>query len=960
MQKVWVLVDLPHGKRAIGTKWVFRNKKDERDIVVRNKARLVAQGYTQEEGIDYEEVFALVARIEAIRLFLAYASFMGFMVYQTDVKSAFLYGTIEEEVYVCQPPGFEDPNYHDKVYKVDKALYGLHQALRAWYETLANYLLENGFQRGKIDQTLFIKRKFGLTDGKSSSTPIDNKKPLLKDPDGEDVDVHTYRSMIGSLMYLTSSRPDIMFAVCACARFQVTPKASHLHAVKRIFRYLKGKPHLDLWYPKESPSNLVAYSDSDYAGASLDRKYTTRGCQLFGCRLISWQCKKQTVVATSSIETDPDQMVSGKDSSNLLMADNLPKIVWYSTHHVALMKSWLVQKQTALGQTATGKEISNPFMAGLMLLLLVQVFAVWSDKLMLLAYCCWVTKKKLIITKATVRDALRLDDPEGVECLPNEEIFAELARMRYEKPSTKLTFYKAFFSSQWKFLIHTILQCMSAKRTSWNEFSFSMASAIICLSTGKGFSRIKTPLFERMIVAQHVGEGAAEVNVKDVSTAGVAAKGAASAADDEVTAAVDDPSIPSPPSPTQPPPPSQDQPFISQVQPTPPPSLISQPPSPQHQPLPSQDAGFSMDLLQNLFDACTTLTRRVGTTQRIETSDDTVMDDTSKLGRMFADMDADVDVTLKNVAKDVQDAEIEESLDVQGRKADAARRRNGVVIKDLKEFATPSTIIHSEAKSKDKGKRILVEELKPLKRQAQIEQDEAYARELEVELNKNIDWDEVIDHVQRKEKEDNAVKRYQALKRKPQTEAQARKNLMIYLRNTKEQIDEEDSKALKKLSESQEDKAAKKQKLDEEVAELKRHLHIVPNDEDDVYTEATPLAHKVPVVDYEIYTENNKPYYKIIRADRSPQLFLSFLSLLRNFDREDLEVLWELVKEREKISIFKVHSGSTDQHCKTKSRRRESSVLRTAQIHKAATTRRIQRRVVFGYILQDQDKDQAS
>nr|GEZ96267.1 hypothetical protein [Tanacetum cinerariifolium] len=198
-----------------------------------------------------------------------------------DVKSAFLYGTIKEEVYVCQPPGFEDPNSPEKIYNVVKELYGLHQAPRAWYETLANYLLENGSQRGKIDQTLFIKkqkaeilRKFGLNDRKLASTPIDTEKPLLKDPDGEDVDVYTYKSMIGLLMYLTLSRPDIMFVVCACARFQVTPKASHLHAVMGIFRYLKGKPHLGLWYPKDSPFNLVAYSDSDYAIASLDRKST--------------------------------------------------------------------------------------------------------------------------------------------------------------------------------------------------------------------------------------------------------------------------------------------------------------------------------------------------------------------------------------------------------------------------------------------------------------------------------------------------------------------------------------------------------------------------------------------------------------------------------------------------------------------------------------------------------------
>nr|GEY94204.1 hypothetical protein [Tanacetum cinerariifolium] len=241
MQKVWVLVDFLYEKRAIGTKWVFRHKKDERGIVDRNKARL----------------------------------------------SAFMYGTIDEEVYVCQPLGFEDPDYPDKVYKGVKALYCLHQAPRAWYETLANYLLENGLQRDKIDQTLFIKRqkvkqkkdgilfnqdkyvaeilrKFRLIDRKLASTPIDTKKPLLKDPDGEDVDVHTYSSMIGSLMYLTLSRPDIMFS--------------------------------------DSPFDLVAYSDSDYAGASLDRKFTTRGCQFLGCRLISWQCKKQRVMATLSTE----------------------------------------------------------------------------------------------------------------------------------------------------------------------------------------------------------------------------------------------------------------------------------------------------------------------------------------------------------------------------------------------------------------------------------------------------------------------------------------------------------------------------------------------------------------------------------------------------------------------------------------------------------------------------------
>ncbi|GKC12440.1 putative ribonuclease H-like domain-containing protein [Tanacetum coccineum] len=327
LQQVWTLVDLPYGKRAIRTKWVYKNKKDERGIVISNKARLVAQGYTQEKGINYDEVFARVARIEAIRLFLAYASFKDFVVYQMDVKSAFLYGEIEEEVYVCQPPGFEDPKFPNKVYKVDKALYGLHQAPRTWYETLSTIYWTMDFKevilirlcslkRSKFngELTLFlglqvtqkydgifisqdkyveeILKKFGFSTVKTASTLMKTSKPFLKDAKAKDVDLHLYRSMIGSLRYLTASRSDIMFAVCACARFQVTPKGSHLHAVKRIFRYLKGQPKLGLWYPKDSPFDLEAYTDSDYVGASLDRKSTIEGCQFLGSRLISWQCKK--------------------------------------------------------------------------------------------------------------------------------------------------------------------------------------------------------------------------------------------------------------------------------------------------------------------------------------------------------------------------------------------------------------------------------------------------------------------------------------------------------------------------------------------------------------------------------------------------------------------------------------------------------------------------------------------
>ncbi|GJY20741.1 uncharacterized mitochondrial protein-like protein [Tanacetum coccineum] len=206
---------------------------------------------------------------------------------------AFLYGKIEEEVYVCQPPRFDDPNFPDRMSSMGELTFFLGLQVQQ---------KKDGIFISQDKYVAEILKKFGFTEVKTASTPMETQKPLLKDEDGEEVDVHMYRSMIGSLMYLTSSRPDIMFVVYACARYQVNPKVSHLHAMKRIFRYLKGQPKLGLWYPKDSPFDLVAYTDSDYAGASLDRKSTIGGCQFLGCRLISWQCKKQIVVANSLIE----------------------------------------------------------------------------------------------------------------------------------------------------------------------------------------------------------------------------------------------------------------------------------------------------------------------------------------------------------------------------------------------------------------------------------------------------------------------------------------------------------------------------------------------------------------------------------------------------------------------------------------------------------------------------------
>nr|GEW23799.1 putative ribonuclease H-like domain-containing protein [Tanacetum cinerariifolium] len=918
-------IDLPYGKRAIGTKWVYRNKKDERGIVIRNKARLVAQGHTQDEGIDYEEVFAPVARIEAIRLFLDYTSFMG----------------------------FEDPENPDKVYKVVKALYGLHQAPRAWYETLATYLLENRFQRGTIDQTLFIKkqqkdillvqiyvddiifgatnkalcqsfeklmkdkfqmssmgeltfflglqlkqkkdgifisqdkyvadilRKFGLSEEKSASTPIDAEKPLLKDSDGEDVDVHIYRVFNSPMLYLLR--------------------------VEMVIN---------------SPWILSK----------------------------NWLVQKQTALGANTPRSDEDRL------------------------KLLELMVFLLQKDVCVAIGITAARLSNGSYIHYALIVNPHIYIscikqFWntasvkrsSDVTRLQAL---VDKKKSVISEVFICEILQLDDAEGVVCLPNEEIFAGLAQMGYEKPSTKLTFYKAFFSSQWKFLIHTILQSLSAKRTSWNEFSTSMASAVICLSkgqkfnfskVGKGFSGVETPLFEGMLARQLAEEALVDEQVQ-VDTA------VAAAVDENVAEDVSHDVIPSPP--------SHDIPY---------PTL--EPSSPHQQPYITPPAPTQGEALlanfQQVLDTCSALIRRVehlerdnvaqklefvklkarvkkleksnkvksskfkrlrkvGASRRVESSDD--MEDVFNQGRMIDDMDKDegielvkdaevaesegrhaaeqaekqaeiyhidLDHPLKVLSMQEDDSEVQKVVEVVttaklitdvvtattsqvstvSATIPAAKpsipaaaltvvvahtRRKGVIIRDLKEDVSLKTPAETPG-LKDKGKGLLVESPKPMKKKDQTELDAEYARKLheeinkdDAEFNKDIDWDAAMDH-------------------------------------TIEKMEKEDEEIIKSINETPAQKAAKRRKLNEKAQEaeaLKKQLEIVNDEDDDAFTEATPLGRKVPVVDYEIVMINNKPRYKIIKADDTHQLYISFITLLKIFDREDLEDLWRIVKER--------------------------------------------------------------
>nr|GEU80579.1 hypothetical protein [Tanacetum cinerariifolium] len=639
---ITILVDFPYGKRAISTKWVFRNKKEERGIVIRNKARLVAQGHTQVEGINYEEVFAPVARIEAIKLFLAYASFMGFMVYQMDVKSAFLYGTITEEVYVCQPPGVEDPDHPDKVYKVVKARYGLHQAPRACQD---KYVAE-------------ILRKFGLTEGKSASAPIDTEKPLLKDPDGKDVDMHTYRSMMGSLMYLTSSRLDILFACMSAKRTSWNEFSSSM------------------------ASAIICLSSS--------RKFN------FSKYIF-------------------DSLVRNVDS---------PTKFYMYPRFLQLM----IRKQVGDLSTHTTKYTSPTL---------------------------------------------------------TQKVFANMRRV------------------------------------------------------GKGFSEVETPLFERMLVEKQVDEeGDAYENVEEVN-AGDAAEGNVTVAHGEVPTAAEEPSIPSPIPPT--PPLQQSQDILSTSQGR---MIAEMDQDTDDDKEVADEAKEVADAVKDAEESSQDQGRKAESQVDIYKID---LDHANKVLSMQEDETepaevqevVDVVTTAKLITKVVTAASetiTAASINITAAKAQVpaitliaaparvttapSRRRKGVVIRDPEEESTISTIIPAKTKSKDK-----------------------------------------------------------VLKKKPQTEAQARKNMMVYLNNVAgfkmdyfKGMSYDDIRPIFEAKFNS-NRAAKRQKLDEEEEELKRHLQIVPNEDNDVYIEATPLARKVPVVDYQIIELNNKPYYKIIRVDDTHQLY---------------------------------------------------------------------------------------
>nr|GEX52564.1 hypothetical protein [Tanacetum cinerariifolium]GEY55347.1 hypothetical protein [Tanacetum cinerariifolium] len=612
------------------------------------------------------------------------------------------------------------------------------------------------------------------------------------------------------------------------------------------------------------------------------------------------------------------QTALGKDKSNPLMADNLPKIVWYSTHHITLMKSWLVQKQTALG-----KYKSNSLMADNLPKIICYIkYALTINPHIYMSYIkqLWnnvvvkqsndvtrlqalVDKKKVVITEATIKDALRLDDAEGVDCLPNEEIFAELARMGYEKPSTKLTRLssQATGNSSSKFymyprfiqlIIKNQLGDLSTHTTKYTSPDLTHKVFANMRRVGKGFSGAETPLFEGMLVGVFEEEGDVDGQVQDDVEDAAAQEADAAAQGADTVVQGDDKALDSCVA------------LIRRV---------------EHLKYDKVAQALEITKLKRRVKKLKKENRvkvlklrrmqKVGTSQRIDTSKDTMMEDASNQGRMIDDLDKDDTVDLMddkgeenteekvkndqvkgrqaeiyqidmdhaskvlNIQED-EPAEVQEVVDVvttaklitevvtaAGESVTTAsttisaaepqvpaatittapvrvaaastRRRKGVVIRDLEGEST--TIIPADTKSKDKGKGIMIEKPKPLKKKQQVEMDEEY----------------------------------QFIKKMPQTEAQAQKNMIMYLKNV---LEEEENIAIESINETPAQKAAKRKKLNMKVKDLKRHLEIVPDKDDDVYTKATPLARKVLVVDYKIIHLNNKPHYKIIRADGTHQL----------------------------------------------------------------------------------------
>ncbi|GKA07795.1 putative ribonuclease H-like domain-containing protein [Tanacetum coccineum] len=816
LQEVWTLVDLPNRKTAIGSKCVFRNKKDEKGIVIRNKARLVTQGYTQEEGIDYDEVFAPIVRIEAIRLFLAYASFKGFVVYQMDVKNAFRYGKIKEEVYICQPPGFEDLEFPDRVYKVEKALYGLHQAPRAWHKggillvqvyvddiifgstkkepCLAfEKLMHEKFQMGSMGEHTFF---LGLQ--------VKQKKDGIFISQDKYVDeiLKKFGSMIGSLMYLTSSRTDIMFEVCACARYQVNLKVSHLHDVKRIF---SARNRQWLQIPQQKLNMWLLQ-------VAMDKCFGFRINYLITVLLVILNTAEFLLLAKA------------KKSVRLMME-----------------KLFGMELELILAKTINGD---------------VQLHAL-------------VDGKKIIVTESFVRRDLQLADEEGIDCLPNFTIFEELTRM-------------------------------GPKTTAWNEFSSTMVSVIIYLSTNqkfnfskynfesmvrnldnlsgkflmcprnmrrvvKGFSGKVTPLFPTMVVQNQSKLG----------------EGSASHCSSNHTTIIQ---LPTQPQKTQ--------------KPRKPKRKDTQVPQPSNPSEHVADEAIHKELGDSLVRTATTassLEAEQDSGNITKTRSKIIANKSSSLGttssggpRCQETMgDTTARTRFESVSKHSNDSLLARSNTLRSDK-------DRLKLNELIELYEDITLVNVQDGADNE-----MFDVNALNSE-EINDDHQLAERMQAQEQEEVSDAEkttLFQQLLEKRRKHFAAKRAKERRNKPPTKAQQRQIMCTYLKEHGRIQDQDLNSKGESVQES-----SKKQKVDDdkETAKLKQCLEIIP-DEEEVTIDVIPLAVKSPsIVGWKIHKEGRKSYYQIMRADGKSQMYMIFSHMLKSFSREDLEDLYKLVKAKYK------------------------------------------------------------
>ncbi|GJR53809.1 putative ribonuclease H-like domain-containing protein [Tanacetum coccineum] len=801
LQQVWTLVDLPYDKRAIGTKWVYKNKKDEK-----------------------------VARIKAIRLFLAYASFKDFVVYQMDVKSAFMYGKIVEEVYVCQPPGFEDPEFPDKVYKrgqIDKTLFI--KRIKSDILLVQVYVDDIIFRSTKkelcTDFENLMHKKFEMSS--MASTPMKTSKPLLKDAEAEDVDVHLYRSMISSLMYLTASRPDIMFV--------------------------------------DSPFDLEAYTDSDYAGASLDRKSTIGRCQFFGGILISWQCKKQIIVVKSTTKAEYVAAAScyGQIRHHFIRDSNKKKLIQMIKIHIDHNVADLLLKAFDVGRfqyliTATVRIVDNG----------EQELTTTVDG------------KELTITEASVRRHIQLADVDAEEGKGSGHPSEPQPPPSTTQPTNEESIPNVPIPNvpdeavykDWDDRVERATTT-AASLDAWQASGGSpmCQEAIGGSITQTRSERVPRPPYDSPLLRVNTlgsDEGSMTLQELTILCTTLSKKVESLEADLKQTKQV-------------------------------------------------YGAAYTKIIMKVKKLENTVKTSHSRRRAKIVVSDDEeASEDSSKNGRMIEEIDQNVGVTL---VTHTQGEDKPKDYTSSGRISTASR------LFSTAEESVSTAGASMSVSTAGKGKMEEYEDEQTKRTKLQQEQ-ERLGHEAAMRLQEELDKEE-------RQRMDRFIKQLNLLLRKNgKTLEQELKLMKSYLGDYKQRKETTTIKLIKQRSagssqatitdsaEVRSSKRAAEAELDHEVSkrqktneasgsvqeqpeeeekelsqeDLQQMMMVVPVEE--VYVEA--LQVKYPIIDWEVYTEESRKYWKIIRVGNHTEAYQFFKDMLKVFDRDDLVMLWNLVKER--------------------------------------------------------------